>query len=98
MLGVGTSCRPPGLHPAAPCTHPPTRPPTLPQVKAFDEEASSLALHPGGYLLAAGFADRLRLMSVLAGEGRLAGWRAGGGGLASAGCLERGTHVPAFST
>ena len=39
----------------------------LPQVKAFDEPAHSLALHPTGYLLLAGFADKLRLMTVLSG-------------------------------
>lgn len=63
-----------GMHPqlpSAPRSHacPLSRRLNAPQVKAFDEEASSLALHPGGYLLAAGFADKLRLMAVLAGEG-----------------------------
>lgn len=37
------------------------------QVKAFDESAHSLSLHPTGYLLLAGFADKLRLMTVLSG-------------------------------
>eukprot|EP00887_Chlorella_sp_A99_P007960 scaffold12.g7960.t1 len=36
------------------------------RVKAFDEEIFSLALHPSGYSLLVGFADRLRLMTVLA--------------------------------
>ena len=57
------------LHPSLPCPL---------QVKSFDEEASSLALHPSGYLLLAGFADKLRLMTVLAGGegcGRVRGSR-----------------------
>lgn len=41
-------------------------------MKAFDEPAHSLSLHPTGYLLLAGFADKLRLMSVLSG-----GWVGG---------------------
>ena len=44
--------------------------PAAPQVKAFEEDVLSLALHPTGYLLLAGCADKLRLMTVLAG-----GWR-----------------------
>ena len=40
------------------------------QVKSFDDEASTLALHPSGFLLLAGFADRLRLMTVLSGGAR----------------------------
>ncbi|KAL4457336.1 hypothetical protein ABPG75_012201, partial [Micractinium tetrahymenae] len=39
--------------------------------KSFDEEISSLALHPTGYLLLAGFADKLRLMTVLSDDLRL---------------------------
>lgn len=40
------------------------------QVKPFDEDASSLALHPTGYLLLAAFSDKLRLLTVLSG-----GWK-----------------------
>lgn len=41
--------------------------PAVLQTKAFDEEISGLALHPSGYMLLAGFADKLRLMTVLSG-------------------------------
>jgi len=48
------------------------------QVKEFDEPAHSLSLHPTGYLLLAGFADKLRLMTVLSGgRGCRAGQRRG---------------------
>ncbi|PRW57644.1 Cilia- and flagella-associated 57 [Chlorella sorokiniana] len=40
-------------------------------VKAFDEPAHSLALHPTGYLLLAGFADKLRLMTVMSDDLRV---------------------------
>lgn len=40
--------------------------PALPQVKRFEAEPLSLALHPTGYMLLVGFADKLRLLSVLA--------------------------------
>lgn len=35
--------------------------------KDFVEEAYSIALHPSGYLLLVGFADKLRLMTVVSG-------------------------------
>ncbi len=38
------------------------------QVKSFEEDVLSLSLHPSGYLLLVGCADKLRLMTVLAGE------------------------------
>ena len=57
--------------------HPPSA-----QVKSFAEPITSLALHPGGYLLLAGFADRLRLMTVLAG-----GWGRGGQLAGCSACL-----------
>lgn len=41
--------------------------PLRPQVKAYEEQVLSVALHPTGFMLLAGFADRLRLMTVLAG-------------------------------
>lgn len=47
----------------------PFHPPRL-QVKRFDTEPLSLALHPTGYMLLAGFADKLRLMTLLADDVR----------------------------
>ncbi len=38
------------------------------QTKAFDQDISGLALHPTGYLLLSGFADKLCLMTVLSGQ------------------------------
>lgn len=46
-------------------------PSSVPQVKAFDEEVHSLALHPTGHSMLAGFADKLRLMTVLSDDLRV---------------------------
>ena len=34
-------------------------------VKAYDDEITSVALHPGGLFVLVGFADKLRLMAIL---------------------------------
>ena len=48
------------------CTRTTTTTAAAKQVKAYDEEVHALALHPSGHALLAAFADRLRLLTVLA--------------------------------
>lgn len=46
---------------------------TLELVKSFAEEAYSIAMHPTGYILLVGFADKLRLLTVLMDDIRYSG-------------------------
>ena len=40
--------------------------------KAFDDELTSVALHPGGLFALVGFADKLRLLAILVDDFRCA--------------------------